>query len=196
METDSGREVAVVRNRGFLPVLFSLDGSSLIGFNSEKVITANGEENRSKVEQVTIATGEVRVLYRKKGSGSNFGRNADHTICTSGNLVLCATGYICLTPDEQDAAKFDEFGNAWFFSGSGWSRVHRNGRLTESLPRPRYLTKDQARDRGSLHLHCQTEMFRFKDNSAGVASLWLFHDHPTGWRGTEDTRPYQAAFVG
>ena len=97
-------------------------------------------------------------------------------------------------------AGFDEYGNAWFGLGKNWTKVDRDGRVTHSS-RPKYLTDDQMKARGSMHLAETHAVTKYKKASAHVSCVWLSDDRAVPFtrvvkgKTYKIKEPYQAALV-
>jgi len=71
---------------------------------------------------------------------------------------------------------FDPYGNAWWGSGRVWTKVDRTGRVQTSSAPANWLTNDQSRDRGSMHLRDTESEMTYQGSSAYVSCVWLTHD--------------------
>jgi hypothetical protein len=164
------QRVVPATNDGPVPLLFSRDGNRLIALRGEK---------DPQMVSIDVESGAEKPIGKWAGGTDNTDmfpgvRNADHTIVASDrakeNVIVTAAGTSLRTPGK---VQFDPYGNAWFKSGDGWSKVDKDGRLSAGANPPKGLVPDQTRLRGSLRLVEEKQEVKHKGATAYLSTIWL-----------------------
>lgn len=71
---------------------------------------------------------------------------------------------------------FDEYGNAWFGDAGSWTRVDRDGTLSDRIAKSPYLTAGQLMDRGNLHLGKTEVRTSYQGADAYLTCVWISSD--------------------
>jgi len=160
--------------------MFSLDGKTLFFPESDAYVAWDYSKS------TTVQISKLGPTASEFGLMGGTGWNGDRSLAilfpdrSPGHRItpgqVAAAGNVVHTIPPADRAGFDEFGNAWFGSGRRWTKVDRHGVGTEETSSPGYLTPDQSKDRGSMHLRDTHAEMKYKDGTAAITCVWLTDD--------------------